>query len=111
MFKLDTSKSFKTLYEQIDRNELPDEIAVNLEKVSVTKGIDEVTGNDKEVKSLFETIEKHFPKALEPVVEGVDDLAAALDIIDMLMEGETDPEKLAELNEAIEIIDMLKSSD
>lgn len=107
MFEVDPSKSYKELIAQINKDELPKEVQVNLDKVAVSEGIDSVTGSDQEVKNLFAAIEKHYPKALAvsdapPATATKESDSAAVGALEAELLLEEDEVKIAEINAAID---------
>lgn len=117
MFELDKSKSFKELASGINRDALPKVLVVGLDRLLVTEGIDRVTGSDEETISLFSKIETYYPLALgiEPPApteaETLQQSTDAVEVLKLAIEFEEDEVQIAEINEAIELLELALSLD
>ena len=118
MFELDKSKSFKELAEGINRDALPKVLVVGLDRLLVTEGLDRVNGSDEETIVLFDKIKTHYPLALgivdatpptgEEVLQQTED---AVEILKLAIEFEEDEVQIAEINEAIELLELALNLD
>lgn len=116
MFEIDPNKSYKELIAQVNKDELPKEVQVNMDKVAVAEGIDSVTGSSEEVKDLFAAIEKYYPKALAGKGEAapqMDEAAQTKQAIELLelarsMEKE-DAKMISDINSALEVLRLAAS--
>lgn len=115
MFEIDPNKSYKELIAQVNKDELPKEVQVNMDKVAVAEGIDSVTGSSEEVKDLFAAIEKYYPKALAgkgeaaPQMDEAAQTKQATDLLELALEFEDDEEEIANINAALELVKLAAS--